>query len=220
MTEIEWVIFDLGAVLIDWNPRYAYRKVHSELGITATEVEEMMDHFLRDVATNAWNARMDAGTLFQTAIDTRASEFPEWKNWLQIWRDEWPTMMRDLIKDSVAVFKDTAARRRAGKLKGVIALSNWEAGTFKIAQARFPFLEEFDARLISGEEKLIKPDPAFFKLLETRFGVNPKQAIFVDDLTKNTEVATSLGYHVHLFKTADGLRKDFEARNILERISK
>ncbi len=216
-TKIDWVVFDLGAVLIDWNPRYAYRKMARVLGHSSTDVEAKLDFFLHDVATGEWNSQMDAGVVFQTAIDRRAQEFPEWKKWLQMWRDEWPTMMRDAIGESVAVFEETVAARRAGKLKGVIALSNWEANTFKIAQARFPFLSDFDQRLISGEEKLIKPNPAFFKLLESRFGVQPRRSIFVDDLIKNTEVAASLGYEVHLYQNAAQLRQAFENRNVLDR---
>ena len=214
--EIDWVIFDLGAVLIDWNPRYAFRKMQLELGAAPTDVEAKIDTFIREVATSEWNAQMDSGVSFQDAIDRRAREFPEWKKWLQMWRDEWPSMMREAMTDSVAIFKEVVRQREAGRLKGVLALSNWEAGTFKIAKARFPFLAEFDARLISGEERLIKPDPRFFRLLESRHGVTPGRAIFVDDLTKNTQVAEDLGYQIHLFENASQLRADFEARNILE----
>lgn len=214
--EIDWVIFDLGAVLIDWNPRYAFRRMQTELGVAPTDVEAKIETFIREVATSEWNAQMDAGISFQTAIDRRSIDFPEWKKWLQMWRDEWPSMMREAMADSVAVFKDVVRQRGAGKLRGVIALSNWEAGTFKIAKARFPFLAEFDARLISGEERLIKPDPKFFKLLESRHAVVPARAIFVDDLTKNTQVAKDLGYQVHVFENASRLRADLQARNILD----
>jgi 2-haloacid dehalogenase len=209
LAQIDWVIFDLGAVLIDWNPRYVYRRVESR--------DERIEKFLREVATGEWNSQMDAGTLFQTAIDQRASEFPDWREWLQMWRDEWPTMMRASVPGMIELFHEIVARRREGRLQGVIALSNWEANTFKIAQARFPFLGDFDAHLISGEEKLIKPDPAFFKLLESRYGVDPKRSIFIDDLAKNTQVAASLGFRVHLFENATKLRADLESQNLLPR---
>ncbi len=154
---LDWVIFDLGAVLIDWNPRYLYRR-HSE-------DESRIEIFLREVATSEWNSQMDAGVLFQSAIDQRSQKYPEWKSWLQDWRDHWPTMLNGPIPESVEIFNEVIAAKRAGKLKAVLALSNWEANTFKIAQARFPFLEDFDGKLISGEERLIKPDPRFFQLL-------------------------------------------------------
>ncbi len=214
-SKIDWVIFDLGAVLIDWNPRYAFRRMHAELGLAPTVVEEKIETFLSTVATGAWNSQMDAGTLFQSAIDERAKEFPEWRAWLQMWRDEWPTMMRELVPGALDVFQKVVQRKNAGVIKGVLALSNWEANTFKIARARFPFLEQFDGRLISGEERFIKPDPAFFRLLETRYGVNPQRAIFIDDLRKNTQVAEGLGYQVHLFESAELLRADLKSREVI-----
>ncbi len=214
-SEIDWVMFDLGAVLIDWNPRYAFRRMNKELGLAPTVVEEKLEIFLSTVATGAWNSQMDAGTLFQSAIDERAQEHPEWRPWLQMWRDEWPTMMRGLVPGAVDVFHEVVQRKNAGFLKGVLALSNWEANTFKIARARFPFLEQFDGRLISGEERLIKPDTAFFKLLETRYGVIPKRAIFIDDLLKNTQVAEGLDYQVHLFESAEMLRADLKSREVI-----
>lgn len=211
MSQLDWVIFDLGAVLIDWNPRYVYRRETKG----QVDGEEKIERFLKEIATGEWNSQMDAGIPFQTAIDQRIGDFPEWQGWLQMWRDEWPTMLKDILSESVAIFHDVVAERRAGRLKGVLALSNWEAGTFKIAQARFPFLRDFDARLISGEERLIKPNPEFFKLLESRHGVNPKRAIFIDDVPKNTQVAESLGYHTHLFEDAGKLRTDLKTRGVL-----
>lgn len=209
--KIDWVVFDLGAVLIDWNPRYVYGR-HVEPG---PEGEAKIEKFLNEVATGEWNSQMDAGTLFQRAIDERATQFPDWKPWLQMWRDEWPTMMRSALTETVEIFHEVVREKRAGHLKGVLALSNWEANTFKIAKARFPFLQDFDGRLISGEEGLIKPDPGFFKLLESRFAVVPERAVFIDDLVKNTSVAAQLGYQTHVFKDAASLRADLTDLGIL-----
>lgn len=195
---LDWVVFDLGAVLIDWNPRYVYRRFSSD--------ENRIDFFLKEIATGEWNSRMDAGELFQSAIDERVTEFPEWKEWLQAWRDHWPTMLHNSIPESVTVFGEVVDRRRQGFLKGVLALSNWEANTFKIAQARFPFLNDFDGRLISGEERMIKPDPRFFRLLMERYGVVPEKALFIDDVAKNIEAANKLGFQTHHFTDPANLR--------------
>ncbi|MDX9731200.1 MAG: HAD family phosphatase [Bdellovibrionales bacterium] len=209
----DWVVFDLGAVLIDWNPRYVYGRLTSD--------DSKIEHFLKEVATGEWNSQMDAGNLFQNAIDARALEFPEWRDWLQMWRDEWPTMMHGPILGTVEILKELAVARRQGRLKGILALSNWEANTFKIALARFPFLQEFDGRLISGEEKKIKPDPSFFALLESRYGVEPERAIFIDDLEKNTRVARDLGYRTHQFVASEtgfqALRDELAALGLLHR---
>jgi len=207
MSQIQWVVFDLGGVLIDWNPRYAYRRLDAD--------DEKIEIFLRDVATSAWNSQMDAGTLFQAAIDQRILEHPEWKDWLQLWRYDWPTMLRGPINDAVDVFESVVSKRESGSLKGLYALSNWEANTIKIARARFGFLSRFDAKLISGEEKLIKPDPRFFSLLESRFGVDPKKTLFIDDLQSNTKVAESLGFQTHVFKNATLLQNELRRLGVL-----
>jgi 2-haloacid dehalogenase len=204
---LDWIIFDLGAVLIDWNPRYLYRQY--------TKDESHIETFLREVATSEWNSQMDAGELFQSAIDQRCQKYPEWKAWLQDWRDHWPTMLKGPIPESVDIFNDVIAARRAGKLKAVLALSNWEANTFKIAQARFPFLGDFDGKLISGEERLIKPDPRFFQLLIDRYGVVPSRAIFIDDLTKNTSVAEGMGFRTHHFENPAKLRHHLEELKVI-----
>lgn len=204
---LDWVVFDLGAVLIDWNPRYVYRRFTSD--------EARIEYFLKNVATGDWNSRMDAGELFQEAIDDRVREFPEWKEWLQAWRDHWPTMLSGPIVETVEVFESVVACRDAGRLKGVLALSNWEANTFKIAKARFPFLEKFDARLISGEERLIKPDSRFFQLLTDRYGVDPERALFIDDVERNIEAASALKYQTHHFSDANKLRKQLVELNVL-----
>ncbi len=204
---LDWVIFDLGAVLIDWNPRYVYRRHTSD--------EAKIETFLSEVATSEWNSQMDSGVLFQSAIDQRTQLFPEWKPWLQDWRDHWPTMLNGPIQESVDIFLEVVAAKRAGKLKAVLALSNWEANTFKIAQARFPFLTEFDGRLISGEEGLIKPDPRFFQLLIDRYSVLPGRALFIDDLTKNTAVAESMGFHTHHFESPVKLRQQLKNLQVI-----
>lgn len=204
---LDWVVFDLGAVLIDWNPRYLYRR--------RTESDSRIETFLREVATSEWNSQMDAGELFQAAIDQRSQIYPEWKSWLQDWRDHWPTMLNGPIYDSVQIFQEVVAAKRAGSLRAVLALSNWEANTFKIAQARFPFLDDFDGKLISGEEQLIKPDPRFFQLLVDRYGVVPSRTIFIDDLETNTTVAESMGFQTHHFVNPAKLRHHLEELHII-----
>jgi 2-haloacid dehalogenase len=205
---LDWVVFDLGAVLIDWNPRYVYRRFTSD--------EAQIESFLDRVATGEWNSRMDAGELFQAAIDDRVAQFPEWKEWLQAWRDHWPTMLSGPIQPAVEIFEQVVIQRRIGRLKGVFALSNWEANTFKIAKARFPFLEQFDARLISGEERLIKPDPRFFRLLIDRHQLLPERSLFIDDVRKNIEAASALGFHTHHFTSPESLRAHLVELKVIE----
>lgn len=206
LTRPDWIVFDLGAVLIDWNPRYVYRRV--------TKDEAKIETFLREVATSEWNSQLDAGTPFAAAIAKRIEEFPEWREWLEMWRVDWPTMLNGPIDDAVSIFMELVEQRKHGKIKGIFALSNWEANTIKIAKARFPFLQHFDGRLISGEERLIKPDPRFFQLLESRFGIVPERSFFIDDVMKNIETAKNLGFQTHHFVQAQALREDLERRSV------
>ena len=101
---IDWVIFDLGAVLIDWNPRYAYRRVAG--GALESDLwsshDEKIEHFLKKVATSEWNSQLDAGLSFERAIAARRVDFPDWSEWLEMWRHDWPTMMRGPIDGTVA----------------------------------------------------------------------------------------------------------------------
>lgn len=211
---IRFVVFDLGGVLVDWNPRYVYGKEttwpHSDSSLAP------IDYFLNHVATGEWNSSMDAGVLFQQAIDQRKASFPQWAEYLQKWRDEWPTMVRGPIDGTVDIFSEVIRARKNGSLAGVYALSNWEANTFKIALARFPFLDWFDGRLISGEERMIKPDPRFFALLETRFGILPDQTLFIDDVLKNIEMAARLGFKTHHFSAPAALRDDLRRQGVIE----
>ncbi len=206
---IKTVVFDLGGVLVDWSPRYVYSRERDSY---------RLDRFLAEVATGEWNSQMDAGELFQTAIDQRAAEFPEWREWLQKWRDEWPTMLRGPIDGTVSLFEQVVEQRRRGHLAGVYALSNWEANTFKIARARFPFLELFDGRLISGEERMIKPDPRFFHLLQKRFSIVPSETLFIDDVAKNIDAAEAIGFQTHHFTSPEALQAVLLKRGVIQSI--
>lgn len=204
---LDWIVFDLGAVLIDWNPRYLYRRLTSD--------DAKIETFLREIATSDWNSRLDAGAPFAATIAARAIEHPTWREWLEHWHLDWPSMLHGPIDETVRIFETVVSERKAGRLKGVFALSNWEANTFKIAKARFPFLDGFDGRLISGEEKLIKPDPRFFQLLSERYGVEPAHALFVDDVEKNIAAAAALGFQTHWFRNPDDLATDLAQRGLL-----
>ena len=210
---IDTVVLDLGGVLIDWSPRYAYGSIESKT--------RSLDTFLGTVATTEWNSTLDEGNSFDLAIEERIRLFPEWSDWLRNWKLEWPSMLRGPIQPTLQIVTDLLEARSAGRLKGLFALSNWAASTFCIAQARFPFLGEFDGVLISGQERVAKPDPKFFQLLQTRFGVVPESALFVDDVEKNIRSALTLGYQTYHFgpsaeSAALGLRQKLVASGILE----
>jgi len=194
LSSITTFVFDLGGVLMDWDPRYHYSKI--------TDDVEKIEYFLENICTSEWNSQMDAGKPFKEAIAERSRLFPEWKEWISDWHLQWPNMLKGTIPGTYEVLKKIKDHPKSYKL---LALSNWSQETFPIAQQRHPELEIFEDILISGKEKLIKPDPAFFRLLCKKYDVQPYHCLFIDDLEKNILAAAQLGFHVHHFKNAKAL---------------
>ena len=164
------ILFDLGGVLIDWNPRYLYsRHFGADL--------EAMEHFLTRVCAPEWNHQMDAGKPFAEAVAERQLEFPEHAALIALWKDGWAEMLRDAIPETVQILADLKARDHR-----LFALTNWSAETFPVAQARFTFLQWFEDIVVSGEVGLAKPDPRIFRLALERAGVAPHEAVYIGDL--------------------------------------
>ena len=196
------VIFDLGGVLIDWDPRRAYR----QLGGSEAEIE----HFLAHVATSEWNHQFDAGRPFAEGIAERKAQFPEHADWLDAWWSAWPEMLIGQNDGTVAILAELKAQGTP-----VTALTNWSAETFPIARERFPFLDTFDHVTVSGAVELAKPDPAIFHRHAADAGLDPADALFVDDTAANVETARRLGFHAHAFTTPAALRDELATHGLL-----
>lgn len=195
---IDTIVFDLGGVLVDWNPRYLYRKLIQD--------EAKIEEFLRDVCNHEWNEQQDAGRSFGVAIAERIRDFPQYESWFRAYHERWSEMLGGTFAESVDVLQKL---RESGQYR-IYALSNWSAETFPMARARFDFFKNFDGILISGEEKMVKPQLSFFRLLETRYGVVPERSVFIDDLERNLIPAREIGYRtIHVSdpaKIAESLR--------------
>ena len=187
----ETVVFDLGGVLIDWNPRFLYRSL--------IEDEHEMEAFLTEVCTPGWNAAMDEGRSFADVAAPLRERYPGRAHLIDAWLERWPEMLGGAIEANVAVLEALAER-------GVrlLALTNWSAETWPHALERFPFLDRFEGILVSGREGMKKPDPRYFELLIERFDVDPSNAVFIDDVLENVEAAQALGFEtVHLRPDTD-----------------
>ncbi len=195
------VVFDLGGVLIDWDPRYLYRTLFDD--------EAAMEDFLAAVVTPDWNRAQDAGRPWAEAVDELASRHPEQRHLIEAFWRRWPETLGEAIEPTVAVLDEL---RSAGL--GLYALSNWSGETFPIARPRYPFLEWFDGIVISGDEKLIKPDPRIFQVLVDRYGLEPSSTVFVDDHRPNVEAAAELGFRAMQFVDADALRTELRALGV------
>lgn len=201
--EIDTVIFDLGNVLIRWDPRHLYRKLFGD-------DTDAMERFLTEVCHPEWNERQDAGRTWQEAIDEAIKRHPEHEALIRAYRLRWDEMLDGAILDSVAVLqqlRDNGTR--------LLALTNWSRETFPVALERYEFLRWFEGILVSGQEGLIKPDPAIFRLLISRFGIDVSRAIFIDDSLRNVNGAQQVGLRAIHFENAEKLQTDLRALGLL-----
>ncbi|BBK45382.1 hydrolase [Allostella vacuolata] len=187
------VVFDLGGVLIDWNPRHLYRKLF--------EREEEMERFLAEVCTGDWNGEQDRGRPFAEAARLLIDRHPGQAAMVEAFFARWPEMLNGPIQGTVAVLEELHA---AGV--PLFALTNWSAETWPLARPLFPFLDRFRGILVSGQVGLIKPDAAIFRRLCLDFALDPEDSVFIDDSPRNVEAAEALGFHAHHFRGPEALR--------------
>lgn len=193
------IIFDLGAVLIDWNPRHLYRKLFDD--------EVAMETFLAQICTPAWNAEQDRGRTWDEAVAGLSAEHPEHRDLITAYRDRWEDMLKGPIQGSVDILErmDSAGHE-------LHALTNWSAETFPIARERYGFLQRFRTILVSGEERLAKPDPTIFTLMLQRIGHPAGRCLFIDDSAKNIEAAAALGFDAIHFSDPEQLQVELGKR--------
>ncbi len=196
---INTIIFDLGGVLIDWNPNYVFDENYFES-------KEQRDYFFEYICTSDWNENQDAGYPIAKATKEKLAEFPGWEKPIKDFYGRWIEMLGGPIEGTVDIFK----KLKENDALKFYALTNWSAETFPIALERFDFLHWFDGRVVSGEEKMRKPFPEFYQLLLNRYDVKPGSALFIDDNLRNVKAAEELGIKSILFKEASQL--DLELR--------
>ena len=194
--------FDLGGVLIDWNPRHLYSRIFAD--------EQEMEHFLAEVCPMSWNVEMDGGKPFAQGCAERVALFARYEREINAYFTCWPEMLGGALEGTVQLLQEL-------KQKGypVYALTNWSAETFPFAQQKFPFLKEFDGIVMSGEEKCVKPDARLYKILLTRYQLASKDCFFTDDNPANIETARGLGFDACLFTGAENLRAALTQRGVL-----
>lgn len=197
------VVFDLGGVLIDWNPRYLYRRLFQG-------DETGMEHFLANVCTQAWNERQDAGRSAAEAENELLARFPQHTAYIRAYYRDFDYMLRGALEETVRVLEALDARGAA-----LYALSNWSAETFPIARRRFPFLSRFRDIVVSGDLKIKKPDPRIFAHLISRNALTPAATLFIDDSPVNVEAARAAGWQAHNFTDAARLADELRARGLL-----
>jgi 2-haloacid dehalogenase len=196
------VVFDIGGVLLDWDPRYLYRTLFDD--------EAAMERFLAEVCTPDWNTALDAGRPFAEAVAELSGMFPGQRELIGAYDTRWPEMVRGSIEDSVAILAELRERRVP-----VYALSNWSAEKFRLMRDRHEFLGWFDGLVISGEVRMVKPDPQIFEHLLSTFALTPSQTVFIDDNAANVAAAGALGMTAIRFTSPPDLRRELEILGLL-----
>jgi 2-haloacid dehalogenase len=196
------VVFDLGGVLIDWDPRYLYRRLLND--------DAAVEEFLVEVDFDRWNHEQDAGRSFVDAVEAHARVHPHRRELLQAYADNFGETLAGDVPETVAVLADV---RRAGRR--VLALTNWSHETFAHARARFGWLGWFEGIVVSGEERVAKPDPRIFRLLAERYDVDPARAVYIDDNERNVRAAAAVGFAAIHYNAPGRLRGELVARGVL-----
>lgn len=201
MSKIKNIIFDFGGVLVDWNPVYLYRKI--------IEDEAEMNYFLENICTPEWNIQQDEGRPLAEATELLQKKHPDYKNLIGHYYGRWEEMLGGHIKENVRVLEMLKPQYP------IYGLTNWSAETITIAYSKYPFFELMDGIVVSGDEKLIKPDPKLYQILLNRYNLKAEESLFIDDNLKNIETAQDLGFHtIHATNEID-LEKEVKAMGLL-----
>lgn len=191
-SNIKNIIFDFGGVVMDWNPRYFFKDYFND--------DEKMEFFLKNIATDEWNAEQDRGRTLAEGTEIQVAKFPQWEKELRAYYDNWTTMLRSDIPKNVEVL-----RKLEHSNYELFGLTNWSAETFPYALENYDFFKIFDGKIVvSGTEKVIKPDPKIWEVLLERYHIKADESVFIDDNAKNIEVAKALGFiTVHITPETD-----------------
>ena len=203
MKNIDTIIFDLGGVLIDWNPEYVFLDVFNG-------DREKMQWFFDNICTHEWNENQDAGYPIAKANEDLVALFPDYEKEIRMFYGRWVEMLGGAIIETVNILKKLID----SKNYKVVALTNWSAETFPMALERFEFLQWFEGIIVSGEEKTRKPFEDIYNLTLNRYSIQAEHAIFIDDNLRNIEAARKLGIHGIQFKSPEDLEAQLKNYNI------
>jgi 2-haloacid dehalogenase len=196
------VVFDLGGVLVDWDPRYLFRRLLPD--------EATVELFLAQVCTAEWNAAQDAGRSWSDAVAEASARFPDHAELIAAYDERWPETVGGDIAGSVAVLRDL--RERGIQL---YALTNWSSEKFDLTFPMFEWLSWFDGIVVSGRERVVKPDPRIFAILIDRYELDPASTIYIDDVGANIDAARAAGMTGVLFTGPDRLRSELRGFGLL-----
>ena len=194
---IKNIIFDFGGVLLDWNPRYLYKSYFNN--------DEEMEHFLADICNGEWNIRQDAGRPFAEAVKELQAKFPEYAEAIQMYDDDWEKMLKCELPESIDLLKELKFMGY-----GIYGLTNWSAEKIGYAFANYSFFSLFDGIVVSGVEKVVKPDRKIYEILLERYSMRPGECVFIDDNQDNVDIAKVLGINAIRFDNIGNVKEHLE----------
>lgn len=193
---IKTIIFDLGGVLIDWNPRYMYRKIFDD--------EAKMEYFLANITTPDWNEAQDGGQKLSVATETLVEQYPEFETKIRAYYGRWTEMLNGAIQETVDILNEIYGSKKYR----LYALTNWSGELFHHALERFEFLQYFEGIVVSGDENLKKPDLRIYNLILDRYNIEAETAVFIDDNKRNIEASKKVNLQTIHFQSPEQLRVD------------
>lgn len=182
MEQLKNIVFDFGGVLIDWNPVYLYRNVF--------ETEEEMNYFLENICRYDWNILQDAGRPLAEGTRLLQEKHPGYRDQIALYYGRWEEMLGGIIEENTRLIKPLKQKYN------VYGLTNWSAETIPLAMKRYDFFADLDGMVVSGEEKIVKPDQALYRILLERYDLKAEESLFIDDNAANIETARQMGFQV------------------------
>jgi len=196
------VVFDIGGVLLDWNPRYLYRQIFED--------EQEMEYFLTHVCSNTWNLLQDAGRPPAEGVAELSERYPHYADHIAAYHHRWLETLGETIHDSVAILRELQNRPNP-----IYAITNFNQENFALCLERYDFLNEFEGIVVSGEVKLLKPDPAIYLRLLQTHNLRAEDCVFIDDSEVNAKGAQRVGMHSIHFQNPAQLRDELKALQLL-----
>lgn len=202
-SHITTIIFDYGGVLLEWDPRHLYRRFFPNQ-------PEAMEQFLNEIKFAEWNAQQDKGRPFAEAVEILSSEFPQYAHLIRAYDEHWEESLTGVIHGTVEILKQLKVLKYS-----LYGLSNWSEETFLRARHKYDFFNLFDDMVISGEVKMIKPEPEIFHLALQKFGRSASECIYIDDSLPNIQQAQKMGFETIHFESPEQLKTELHKLDIL-----
>lgn len=194
--DIKNIVFDFGGVLIDWNPEYLFKDLFQD--------EQELSFFLNKVCNAEWNLKQDEGRSFLAGIVELSGKFPHYKDKIAIYHSHWLKMIGGEIEQNTALIKELRPNYR------LFGLTNWSSETFPLVYDKYAFFKDLEGIVVSGTERIVKPNCEIYNLLLSRYNVKPEQSLFIDDNDENIQTAKEMGFKVIHYTGTSNLRQELE----------